>query len=195
LADTPGDQGPGDALAFVRLGDEAYVYALIGAATKRRSKAFNSFLRYNVAADRWENDLPALWACTDDGAALAWDGGRSLYALQGSDCQDQATHNFARFDLQDWRWEELPSIPEPVNDGGSLVWDGARYLYAIVGEGRGAYRFDTQKSSWEELADLPCPVGYYTGNRLAVIEGKVYAWQGSPSTWECGGSALMRLDL
>jgi hypothetical protein len=151
LADTPGEQGAGDALAFVKQGESAYVYALVGAATKERSGAYNGFSRYDVALNNWK-ELPKPWDCTDDGAALAWDGGHYLYALRGSNCRDDATQDFARFDLtaQTPSWETMSSIPEPMDDGGSLIWDGGRYLYAITGgggevsDGKGFYRFDLQ---------------------------------------------------
>jgi hypothetical protein len=85
-----------------------------------------------------------------------------------------------------------------VDDGGSLIWDGGRYLYAIIGgggevsDGKGFYRFDLQLLEWESLERLLCPVGEWNGNRLAVIEGRVYLWQGSPSTWECGGNVILQ---
>jgi hypothetical protein len=198
LASTPGEQGPGNALTYVRFQDQDYIYAFIGASTNQRSGAFNAFVRYDISLNQWSDDFPEPWDCTDDGASLAWDGGRFLYALHGSNCRDNATPDFARYDLTSNSWENLPNVPERVNDGGSLVYlDGI--LYVLVGgdsSSTSSFAFDAESRQWlwgrGADPDLPCPIGYWVGNRLAVVKGELFAWQGAPSTWECGGDALMR---
>ena len=203
LPDTPQSQGAGDALTFIREDDEGFVYAFTG-----NQNFPGDFARYNVNTNNWTGGLsfPARWVCVDDGASLAWSG-EHIYALHGSDCSDTATTDFARYDRQSQTWDTMPPIPTAVDDGGSLIWDGNDSLYAISGggnlsnnekedlSGKDFFRFDLQNLQWERLSDLPCAVGFYTGNRLAFLNGAVHAWQGAPSTWGCNGAAgdaLMR---
>lgn len=207
-ADATGDpewQGAGDALAYVEEGDGSFVYGFVGERDR-----LGAFLRYNVAENRWEKlNMPEGWVYVDDGASLVWPRDGYLYALQGSGYEDMPTPSFARFHLPDGPWESLRPIPDPagVNDGGSLAWDGGRYIYAITGgydedkrwkgeaSGRGFYRYDLEKQEWEELPPLPCPVGEYTGNRLAIVSGFLFLWQGTPGSWECGGKGIWRMKL
>ena len=87
-----------------------------------------------------------------------------------------------------------------MDDGGSLLYDG-KYLYAITGgggeesSGKGFYRLDLEEmKQWESLEELPCPVGYYVGNRLALVNGHIFAWQGANSKFDCNGTAIMRYE-
>ncbi|MEM2619170.1 MAG: hypothetical protein QW356_06775, partial [Candidatus Hadarchaeales archaeon] len=83
-----------------------------------------------------------------------------------------------------------------MGDGGSLLWvpDQPDYLYALGGGsfdengGYGFYRYRISTDTWETLENLPYPVGYYNGNRLAYVQGYIFYWQGTPSTWEGGGN-------
>jgi hypothetical protein len=89
-----------------------------------------------------------------------------------------------------------------VGDGGSLLWIGnfepeqRDYIYALGGgscwedPGYGFFRYRISADSWEKLEDLPYPVGNYNGNRLAYAGGRIYCWQGTPSTWPGGGNAF-----
>ena len=205
LADTPGWQGAGDALAYVHREEGDFLYAFVGQRTLQ-----TKFLRYSVANDLWEEfQSPPDWVYTDDGAALVWVRDGYLYALQGSGFADMPTQSFARFRLPDGPWEALPPIPDPagVNDGGSLAWDGGRYIYAISGgfdekkkwkqeaSGKGFFRFDLELKEWKVLLPLPCPIGKYTGNRLAIVGRFLYLWQGTPKSWECGGNGIWRLEI
>ncbi|MCD5408549.1 hypothetical protein LR090_04920 [Candidatus Bipolaricaulota bacterium] len=95
LADTPGWQGAGNALAYVHGEEGDFLYAFVGQRTLR-----TKFLRYSVTEDRWEElPTPPGWVYTDDGAALVWTGGDYPYALQGSGFEDMPTQSFARFRL------------------------------------------------------------------------------------------------
>lgn len=212
--ETPYPQGAGDALVYAEQDGENYLYAFLSASDNQRRREGcrnvpNGFARYNIEEDEWSapGELPMPWDCTDDGAALAWDGGRYIYALRGADCSDTATQDFGRFDIQNQSWEILsqtPSlkVPKAVDDGGSLIWDGGHYLYAVTGgvgeehkgtNPKGFYRFDLTDQEWETLESLPCPIGDYVGNRLAFVKGYIFAWQGSQrKSRECGGTAIMR---
>ena len=197
LADTPYEQGSGDALTYVEWEGKAYLYAFVGSQCEDTDRPPDqptiAFLRYDIEGNSWtELPHPAQWRAVDDGASLAWDGGRYVYALHGSNCSDKPTKGFARFDLLTQTWEERPDIPELVNDGGSLVWDGGNFLYAVVGGSQtSAYRYDLTAQQWQPLPDMPCPVGAHTGNLLAHISGVLYAWQGNASSANCGGTAIL----
>lgn len=203
LAPTPFDQGPGDAITFVSHRGQRYLYALVGAARTQRPDAVNAFIRYSFSDRKWET-LPAPpWDCHDGGAALSWDGGEFVYALQGGDCNRQPTRTFARFYLTLELWERLLDVPEPVSRGGSLVWDGAQRLFVTTGgdqafESRGFFSYDLSLQVWEEAPLLNCSVGDYNGNRLVVVDEKLFYWQGAPPTWtdapECNGRGIYLLS-
>lgn len=204
-AGNPKWQGAGDALTYVEGEDGGFLYAFVGEQGRRAA-----FLRYSVAENEWDElEMPEGWVYTDDGASLVWPRDGHLYALQGSGYEDMPTPSFARFPLPDGGWENRPSIPDPagVNDGGSLAWDGGHYIYAITGgydedkrwkkeaSGKGFYRYDLEKQVWEDLPPLTCPIGDYTGNRLAVVGGFLFLWQGTPGSWECGGKGIWSMAL
>lgn len=200
LSPTPADQGAGDAMVFASHQAQRYLYAMAGAATVQRPGAVTAFMRYQLSNNRWEHLPDPPWECSDDGSALAWDGGEFIYAFQGSDCQDQPTTTFARYYLTLELWERLPPAPASVDYGGSLAWNGGQFVYAITGaqepfEGRGYFRFDLDGQAWDlSLPPLNCSVGDYNGNRLAVVDGLIFYWQGTPPTWsdvpECDGTGL-----
>ena len=200
LSPTPANQGAGDAMTFVSHQGQRYLYAMVGAASAQRPDAITAFLRYHLSSNRWEAMPLPPWECSDDGSALAWDGGEFVYALQGSDCQDQPTAAFARYYLTLQLWERLAPVPAAVDYAGSLAWDGGQFLYATTGaedpfEGRGFFRFDLIENVWDtSLPSLNCSVGDYNGNRLAIVDGRIFYWQGTPPTWtdapECNGAGL-----
>ena len=96
--------------------------------------------------------------------------------------------------------ERLAPTPAAVDYGGSLAWDGGQFLYATTGaqdpfKGRGFFRFDLAEKVWDtSLPALNCSVGDYNGNRLAIVDGRIFYWQGTPPTWtdapECNGAGL-----
>lgn len=205
LAETPGEQGAGDALTFVLMknnqkGYSHYIYALTGAAQSQRTGAQSHFSAYSITERKW-TDLPTLWGCTDDGVSLAWTGKKFIYAIRGSDCRDEESDDFARFNISTHEWEELDPVPTTVNDGGSLIWDHNNFLYAINGGGEKPseggtefYRYNLVTQKWEtDLPNLPCAIGRYNGNRIAIIKGYLYYWQGSASTWPCGAKSIQRI--
>lgn len=204
--DTPEEQGAGDAMSYVKIGEREYLYAFLGANRSQRPAAQNVFVRYDIANDSWELLASLPWPCVDDGAALAWDGGHYVYGLRGNSlgnsCQDDASQEFGRYDLTNEQWEEMNAIPEGVNDGGSLVWDGDDWLYATTGgateggDGKGFYRYSLRSQAWDtSLPRLECPVGGWNGNRLGIYSGIPFYWQGSSSTWQCGGNVIQRFSI
>ncbi len=194
LPETPGPQGAGNALVWS--GWDGKLYAFLGS-----SQHGTVFARYDPQSVSWvlRADPPG---GVDDGASLAWAGGRFLYALRGEYHESSPLRDFWRYDIETDTWSALSPIPDPggVGDGGSLLWignflgDQADYLYALGGgacdeaPGYGFYRYRISTDTWETLESLPYPVGYYNGNRLAYASGSIFYWQGTPSTWSGGGA-------
>ena len=195
LADTPHAQGAGDALTWS--GHDNQIYALLG--SKGHSTAFAC---YNASNGSWCNlTFNHNWTCTDDGASLVWAGGEYLYALRGEYDETAPNGDFARYSIPNGTWEDRAVIPEGdcgVGDGASLLWTEKYpdYIYALGGgscledPGYNFYLYSIASDNWEELESIPCPVGYYVGNRLGFANGHIYYWQGTPSTWSCGGNAF-----
>jgi len=130
--------------------------------------------------------------------------------LRGEFDETTALYDFWRYSLTDDDWAAMADIPaDPhdggiggVGDGGSLLYVGrwlstyTDYIYALSGNqvneipDNRTYRYTISMNSWERLADLPFVVGHYVGCRLGYADGHIYAWQGTPSTWEGGGDDL-----
>ena len=193
LVETPHAQGAGDALTWS--GYDNKIYAFLGS----NGHGGSIFASYNPQLNKWQTlRLPDGWGCTDDGASLVWTGREYLYALQGSDCDDEPSTNFAQFHIPTKEWIRRAPIPQGVDDGGSLLWIGdsldeeQNYIYALAGAldedpGYNFYHYIISEDRWEQLEDIPCPIGWYNGNRLGLASGQIYYWQGSPKTdrWQC----------
>ncbi|HIH96804.1 MAG TPA: hypothetical protein HA348_04915, partial [Thermoplasmata archaeon] len=199
LTDTSHAQGAGDALMWS--GYDNQIYALLG--SKEHGAAFAC---YNLSNNSWST-LPfnPSWTTTDDGASLVWTGGECLYALRGEWQETVPCQDFARYHISTQTWEDMSDIPKNggVGDGGSLLWidEYPDYLFALGGgscledPGYNFYRYSISSNNWEQLESIPCPVGYYVGNRLGFADEHIYYWQGTPSTWDCGGDAFYMVEL
>jgi len=150
LDDSPHFQGAGDALVYVEHGGEHHIFAFLGGNEHKDNSAF---ARFNIAAGDWHKlRFPAEWNnCTNDGASLAWDGGKYVYATQGECHEENGKENakFARYDLDSETWDpgdKRSQNPRPdngrncgISDGGSLIWPGSqiktqsKYLYLLHG--------------------------------------------------------------
>ena len=199
LIDTPHAQGAGDAITWS--GFDNQIYAILG--SKEHGTAFAN---YNFSDNSWSTlPLNPSWTTTDDGASLVWTGGEYLYALRGEWQETVPCQDYARYHIPTKTWEDMSSIPESegVGDGGSLLWvnNYPDYIFALGGNscledpGYNFYRYSISSDSWEDLEPIPCPVGNYVGNRLGFAGGYIYYWQGTPSTWECDGSAFYMFEL
>ena len=207
LNDTRHPQGAGDALTWC--GYDKRIYAMMGKSTSSHGGIhYGYFARYDPDNDRWDKlNLTQNWTCTDDGASLVWTGKKYLYALQGEIDEDNGSknNNFSRYDIVNNRWENMADIQEGscgAGDGGSLLWIGnrggyyANYIFALGGgcaneePGYNFYAYNISNNSWESLPQIRCPIGVWVGNRLGFADGHTYYWQGSPSTWSCGGNAF-----
>jgi hypothetical protein len=213
LANTPFDQGEGDALTWV---GEPYncLYATIGGEQRP-----TYLMRYNPSTNTWDDAPANPLGGMGDGASLVWAGGDSLYALRGGFLETEPINDFWRYNITSDTWTvlaEIPAIPHSggvgvggVGDGGSLIYvgfwlpDQTDYIYALSGNqaypdgipDNRTYRYTISTNSWERLADLPFGVGYYVGCRLGFAEGHIYAWQGAPGTWAGGGDDLAKCEF
>jgi len=111
------------------------------------------------------------------------------------------------YNIQSEKWEDrkpLEQEEEGIGDGGSLLWiedalsEHGDYIFALGGAsglkgetpGYNFYSYCISHDAWKELEPIRCPVGKWVGNRLGFADGHIYYWQGSPSTWSCGGNAF-----
>ena len=197
LIDTPHTQGAGDAITWY----DNQIYAFLG--SKEHGTVFTC---YNISNNSWSTlPLNHNWTTTDDGASLVWTGGEYLYALRGEWQETVPCQDFARYHISSKTWVDMSSIPdsEGVGDGGSLLWinNYSDYIFALGGNsclevpGYNFYRYSISSDSWEGLESIPCPVGNYVGNRLGFADGHIHYWQGTPSTWECGGGAFYMFEF
>ncbi|MEM3666985.1 MAG: CARDB domain-containing protein [Candidatus Bathyarchaeia archaeon] len=212
LANTPADQGEGNAIAWVS--GENCIYATIGGEQRP-----TFLMRYDPSTNNW-SDAPAdPPAGMGDGASMVWTGGDYLYVLRGEFLEESPLCDFWRYSISQNAWNQLADIPAyphsggvgGVGDGGSLLYIGfwmpnqSDYIYALSGNqahpekpvipDNRTYRYTISTNSWERLADLPFGVGYYVGCRLGFADGHIYAWQGAPSTWSGGGDDLARYEF
>ena len=199
LESTPdsGGQGAGDAITWVpgsALGTPTdWIYAIVG--TKWGSNQ-TTFRRYDIDDNSWETlTYNPSWSGegSDDGSSLVWAGGDYLYALQGEwdETNEDVDRAFARFDLSDNTWDDLPDIPEEggIADGGSLVWVGGSYsdnIYALGGgyvgpgetPGDNFYRYGISENGWTQLDSLPYGITDQNGPRLGYANENIYCWRG-----------------
>jgi hypothetical protein len=211
LANTPADQGEGDAITWVGR-PYNYVFATIGGEQRP-----TYFMRYDPSTNSW-SDAPAdPLGGMGDGASLVWTGSFYLYALRGEFLEGSPLCDFWRYSLSGNTWTAIADIPADshdggaggVGDGGSLLYIGfwlsnqTDYIYALSGNqaypepipDKRFYQYTISNDSWTRLANLPFGIGYYVGNRLGYADGHIYAWQGAPSTWEGGGDDLARYEF
>ncbi len=203
LANSPADQGEGDAMAWCDLDNS--IYATIGGEQRP-----TYFLHYDPSTDSWTDTPADPPAGMGDGASLVWTGGDFLYALRGEFHESTPLYDFWRYSLTNDIWTAMADIPASpyngglggVGDGGSLLYVGfwlssqTNYIYGLSGNqvnevpDNRTYRYTISTNGWERLADLPFEVGYYVGCRLGYADRYIYAWQGTPSTWPAGGDDL-----
>jgi hypothetical protein len=205
LANTPADQGEADAIVWVDT--ERCIYATLGGEQRP-----TYLMLYNASTNSWSDALTDPPAGMGDGASLVWTGGEFLYALGGEFDEFSPLYDFWRYSLSGDAWTAMADIPAHphaggdggVGDGGSLLYVGfwlsnqTDFIYALSGNqaypeaipDNRTYRYTISLNTWESLADLPFGIGYYVGCRLGYADGCIYAWQGTPSTWDGGGDDL-----
>jgi hypothetical protein len=202
LADTPGPQGAGDALAWCPY--DLHLYALLGSNSHA-----NTFARYDPISQQWDDSLELPPEKIDDGASLVWTGGSQLYALTGEYLETTPRREFWSYDIPGEFWTRLEDIPDPdgVGDGASLLWlgswrpDDADHIYALSGNsvrevpGYLFHRYSISSDTWEPLEDLIYPVGDYNGTRIGFADGHIYCWQGAPDGYVGMGKQFMMYEF
>ncbi|MGQ9759980.1 MAG: hypothetical protein ACUVQ5_05375 [Candidatus Methanomethylicaceae archaeon] len=183
LANTPYDQGEGDAITWVGLDNR--IYATIGGEQRA-----THFLRYDSSTNAWSDEVADPPAGMGDGASIVWTGGDLLYALRGKFYEDSPTYDFWRYNVISDTWTAMGDIPAyshdggvgGVGEGGSLLYVGlwlsnqTDFIYALSGNqahpespspipDNRFYRYTISTDSWERLTDLPFGIGYYVGCR------------------------------
>lgn len=128
-----------DGASLVVVGDHLYLLS----GSNCDDLPTSTFARFELPLGPWEPLEPMLASVgANDGASLAWDGAGYIYAIAGGHCEfgpgKGATGvEFARFDLDTWRWSSLNPLPVPVGDhpGNRLVVHG-EHLYLWQGTNR-----------------------------------------------------------
>lgn len=199
LADTPHDQGEGNAMVWDPFGKR--MYALIGS-----ERLEGEFVRYDPRFNRWETlPFPEEWNCLGPGSAMVSFGAFGIYALEG-DCRGtQSESRFVVYDLFRSRWTDLNSLPASNGPGGSLLNIGQfdsnedTFIYAFNGgemaeDGQEVYRYNIDNGLWRRLElEQLCPVGGYPGNRAGYVDEAIHIYQGAPGDFPCRGDGLLQL--
>jgi len=201
LSDTPWYQGPGDAITWIKNGNNEYIYAVLGTSSSsgnpngwQHYPEGVQFWRYNISSNSWEQELIKISYGSDDGADLVWTGGEYLYAFPGaydeSLPKDEERH-FFRYNISEDNWVEMEMTPYNadggVDDGGSLLYPGyGDYIYALKGgddppggsqPGDDFWRYSISNGEWEILPNIPEGVGEDNGNRLGLAGNQIYCWR------------------
>jgi len=164
LSRVPVKPKAGDGMAYVRQGEDGYVYLLAGGKT--------AFYRYDVDAGTWGQLDSAPYgngkAKYAAGSFLAYDGDNTIYAQQAGQVGLDSSHFMFRYDIaaDTWMPKGVTGMPLYGTDNGKVnkkkkVKDGAHgawyndHIYAFKGACQGFYRYDVDGDSWHELDTVP----------------------------------------
>jgi hypothetical protein len=157
------DRQPGDVILSGRM---EFLYAFQGGNTR-------TFWRYNTSMGAWVAMANAPGQLREDGSALASDGVRYLYAIQGG------THAFWRYDAVSNSWTTMARSPDNVRLGGGLAYNGNGAFYALRGDAKtGFWRYNVASDTWTVLANTPMVVSD-GGCLVSDQRNFVYAMQGN----------------
>jgi len=201
-----GEEGAGDALAWVPGVGDNFIYALTGGhntAYYPTELSNGHFLRYSIGTNSWtllDDNYPwkatenAIDNGTDDGASLVWTGGENLYALRGEYMEGAGSYDFARYNIVTGTWNTTIARPSSLwnqgagggtGDGAGLVWIGGDNIYAMSGgscleDERNLFSvYFISQDNWKQRPELPWGVTDTNGHRLACDNnGRIYAWRG-----------------
>jgi hypothetical protein len=169
--------------AAVREDTTDYIYLLKGSGTW-------DFYRYNIAADVWDETLPAApgGASTKpykNGSSITYDGGDTIYCLKGS------YNEFAAYSISGRVWatrDTLPMIAPPgtkkvkVKDGSQIACTG-RTVFALKGNKTDEFwAFDCDGQAWRTLEPMPSGLKMVKAGgalTLARDQGMLYALRGN----------------
>jgi len=158
-----------------------YIFAFQGGGSA-------AFHRYNVASDTWTAMTAAPGAVTD-GAALAYDHGRYIYALQGG------SSALWRYDMVQNSWAVLGNAPGIVGSGGDLVYDDGVLYVLQGGGGTGLWTYDIADGEWSTAINTPAGVG--AGGAMVSYQGTLYVMRGGGTLgiWAYHGGTWSSLNF
>jgi hypothetical protein len=157
------DRQPGDVILSARM---EFLYAFQGGNSR-------TFWRYNTSTGTWTTMANAPGQLREDGSALASDGARYLYAIQGG------TRAFWRYDAVSNSWTTMARSPGNVKLGGGLAYNGNGEFYALRGDAdTGFWRYSVDSDMWTVLANTPLAVSD-GGCLVSDHRNFVYAMQGN----------------
>jgi len=163
LPDTPMWQGPGDALVWVKLGEDEYIYAWLGTTSYGVIQSGGTdpeaeLWRFNISTNSWDQLLRHVDGYTtnggtasaaqkengigaDDGTNLVWTGGDYIYYTPGAyneGLPKDEERYFMRYSISTNTLVEMAKAPYHADggfdDGGSLVYPGSGdYIYVLKG--------------------------------------------------------------
>jgi hypothetical protein len=139
------------------------------------------FMRWSIADEKWEMmaDIPI---SSGMGAALAYDGSSTIYALVGCNRKD-----FYAYNISANTWTKKKDIPTMVGRGGALVAiPSLSRLYALCGNlSSTVYRYNIATDSWSGVESAPFVAG--VGACLVVHPSQpyIYANAGEGSATFC----------
>jgi hypothetical protein len=154
-----------------------YVYGLKG-------NNDDTFMRYDTQVDTWEVlanvDFRApteqINNLVYNGGDLAYDGGNTVYAIQGG-----TRSGFASYSISTGTWSQLTNVPSLANYGAQIEFDATtNAVYYTPGWDRPfMYKYSLDTQTWTELAETPLVMSSGTAMRLA--NGYIYIVRGGGS--------------
>ena len=169
-----------------------FTYKNVGYSTDLREYVW----RYDIANNVWEKVNTNLEYGSIVGA-VAYDGSRYAYIIQGYASPDGGTRSLYRFDLQTKQF--FPSTP-PIGidryfidtdgeyfypqprEGTSLAYDGDDIIYYLMGNDD-EFKFKKyviSQKKWYALPPIPC---WYAGGGMAYAKGYLYAACGATTQY------------
>ena len=177
--------GSGDLALY---GDYLYTFTNYDYKADGENKHF--VWRYSISGNRWETvDVATdFWLSA---GAVAYDGARYVYQIQGASTGNTGSVAMVRFDLKTHKYTpETPPLPldriyaadgasitHSPYTGTSLAYDGTENIYFIQGGTSWMNRYNTNTLEWSRLGSIPC--SYYGG--MVYAQGELYAVCGNGS--------------
>lgn len=154
-----------------------YIYAL-------RGNADDSFYQYDTLTDTWSTLANVDFGAPDRGpnnlvydkADLAYDGGDTIYAVQGYN-----QPGFASYSISSNSWTVLNDTPTISAAGSSLEYDPLTHALYFTSAGGlvDFFKYDLTSQTWSSLSDAPA--GISTGSDIRVVDDYLVVLQGGSS--------------
>ncbi|PIY69511.1 hypothetical protein COY90_00275 [Candidatus Roizmanbacteria bacterium CG_4_10_14_0_8_um_filter_39_9] len=152
-----------------------YLYGL-------RGNIDDTFLRYDTSTDSWETlaniDFGAPTVQVNNlvykGGALAYEGGDTIYAIQGN-----TRSGFASYNISTNSWTQLPNLPTIAYSGSNIEYDSTtNAVYYLSGWNKPLfYKYSIDTQTWSSLPDAPASIG--VGAAIKNVSGNLYVLRGA----------------